>query len=184
MNKKTTHSNKIEAIIREYLLDEGILRKKLQNNNIEFGFQFVFPPIHPQEEFKKSQFMVVFQPKNKNDLLIVSIGTQISPAHIEALQKNKDKELLFFKELKKFFHLKNVFFYLDIKNHRYEVSDQIFLNENYISKNNFFLLIRRIFNIQAYTNLILLDFCSGELNSENYDNSSKYDSGSHFSLYS
>ena len=184
MNEKIEHSNKIEDIIREYLLDEEILRKKLQNNEVEFGFQFVFPPVHPQEEFKKSQSMVVFQPKKKKDLLIVSIGTQISPAHVEALQKNKNGEILFFKELKKFLHLKNVFFYLDMKNHRYEISDQIFLTNNFISKNDFFLLIRRIFNIQAYTNLMLLDFCSGEIKAEYYEDSTKYDTGSHFSLYS
>jgi hypothetical protein len=184
MNEKIERSNNIEEIIREYLLDEGILRKKLQNNEVAFGFQFVFPLVHPQEKFKKSQSMVVFQPKKKNDLLIVLIATQISHPHVEALQKKNDGEIIFFKKLKKFLHLKNVFFYLDIKNHRYEISDQVFLTNNFISKNDFFLLIRRIFNIQAYTNLMLLDFCSVELKAEHYDNSTKYDSGSHFSLYS
>ena len=36
--------SKIETTIREYLLEEGLLRKKIQDSKLEFGFQFVFPP--------------------------------------------------------------------------------------------------------------------------------------------
>jgi hypothetical protein len=184
MNGEKHLTEDIRAVIRDYLLDEGILRKKLENESVKFGFQFVFPPGPPgKENVKKSQSLVVFQPKNKHELLIISIGTQISPPHIEALQSNESK-ILFFKELKKFLHLQNLFFYLDIENSRYEISDQVFIENNTISKNDFFLLVRKVFNIQAYSNLILLDFCSEEISGAPYDESSQYKSGSGFSLYS
>ncbi|TXT58907.1 MAG: hypothetical protein BAJALOKI1v1_1520009 [Promethearchaeota archaeon] len=182
MNDKTTNSNDIRTLIQEYLLEEGILRNKIENDNIEFGYRFIFPPAPPNQKLKQSQSMVVFQPKHKNDMLIISIGTQINPAHVEALKK-KEVELLFFNELKKLLHLKDLFFYIDSKNFRYEISEQTFVENNYLTKNSFYSLIRKVFNIQAYSNLMLLEFCSGEGDLQSFDPSAKFDPGSGFSLY-
>jgi len=60
----TININKTEKLIQEYLLDEGILRKKLKNPNIEFGFQFAFPPS------SKGHPMSVTNPKGKDFILI------------------------------------------------------------------------------------------------------------------
>lgn len=171
------YSQKMKEKIRNYLLDEEILRKRIKSENVEFGFQFVFPP----GKHKRVQSMNVFQPKQK-DLIIISIGTQISPPHVESLEK-QGAEMEFFKELRKVLHLKNMFFFLDPKNYRYEISEQIFFDENLISKNEFFRNVRSVFNLQAYSNLLLLDFCSGELQTEAMEDAGGFDSKSNYSLY-
>ncbi|MHA1490897.1 MAG: DUF2299 family protein [Promethearchaeota archaeon] len=167
--------NKIKHIIREYLLEEGILRKNLDSSKIEFGFQFSFPP------GSGGQIMAVLKPKNKK-LIIISIGTQIARPHVEALS---DKKLNFFMDLRKSFLLKDVFFRIDVKNNRYEISDQIFLNNNkLISKNSFFKSIRKVFNSAVYSNIILGEYCSGKIKPEDFTKNKELDSGSDFSLYS
>jgi hypothetical protein len=170
-------SQNIQDKIREYLLDEEILRKKIESDNVEFGFQFVFPP----GKHKRVQKMNVFQPKHK-DLLIISIGTQISPHHVEALE-DQGAKIQFFKELRKVLHLKNMFFFIDAQNHRYEISEQFFFDEVLISKNEFYRLVRNVFNTQAYSNLLLIDFCSGEFQPDDVGDSGGLDSDSNFSLY-
>ena len=39
-----SEESKIKNLIREYLLDEGILRENVKDPKIEFGFSFIFPP--------------------------------------------------------------------------------------------------------------------------------------------
>jgi len=179
----TMSNQNFEEIIRDYLIDEGILRKRIDNKSLEFGFQFVFPPF-TEGSGKKGQNMVVFQPKNK-DLIVISIATQISPPHVEALEKGKERKIRFFVELKKLLLLRNLFFRLDIDNYRYEISDQIFISEDEsISKNQLFDTIRKVFNIQAYSNLLLMEFCSGKIKQEDFEDTEKFQSGPGFSLYS
>jgi hypothetical protein len=171
------HGQKVKERIRNYLLDEEILRKRIESENVEFGFQFVFPP----GKQKRAQKMNVFQPKNK-DLIIISIGTQISPTHVDSLE-DQGAQMQFFRELRKVLHLKNLFFFLDPKNYRYEIREQIFLDENLISKNQFFRDVRNVFNIQAYSNLLLLEYCSGESQPDDMGDAGGFDSKSDFSLY-
>jgi hypothetical protein len=172
-----TQGLNVKEHIRNYLLDEEILRKRIKSENVEFGFQFVFPP----GEHKRVQSMNVFQPENK-DLIIISIGTQISPHHVDALE-SQGTQMQFFKELRKVLHLKNLFFFLDSKNYRYEISEQVFFDESIISKNEFFRIVRNVFNIQAYSNLLLLDFCSGDIEPDDVGDAGGLDSKSNFSLY-
>jgi hypothetical protein len=166
--------NKTEKLIQEYLLDEGILREKLKGDNIGFGYQFSFPP------GSKGHPMSVVNPKDKN-FVIISIGIQISKPYIEALNSLKDnKKILFFKELRKFIILKNIFFRIDVENYRYEFFDQIFIkNDSSISKNSFFKRIRYLFNCMQYGNLILDDFCSGQVKHEDLNHTI----GTDYSLY-
>ncbi len=171
------NNSNVKETIHDYLLDEEVLRKKIKSEKVEFGFQFVFPP----GDQRRSQSMNVFQPKQK-DILIISIGTQISPPHVEALEA-QGNEMVFFKELRKLLHLKNMFFFIDPKNYRYEISDQVFLDDSFLSKDQFYRLVRNVFNIQAYSNLLLLDYCSGELSPEEMGDSGEFDSRSDFSLY-
>ena len=179
MNKNI---NNLEESIREYLLDEGLFQKPINDSKIKFGFQFTFPPIsNPSEQ--KSYSMIVFQPQNK-DLIIVSIGTQISKPHINALKKSKDGEVYFLMDLKKLFLLKNVFFRIDNDNYRYEISDQVFINQHeIISKNNFFVIVRKVYNIYAYSNLLLGDYCTGRINSEDLGKTQRFDTSLGFNLY-
>ena len=128
-----SEESEIKKLIQEYLLDEGILREKVKDPKIEFGFRFTFPP------GPIGKIMFVIKPKNK-DLIIITIGTQISDPHINALNSLDDnKKMQFFVELRKFFLLKDVYFRINIENHRYEISDQVFLKEDgSVSKNAFF----------------------------------------------
>ena len=169
---------KIESTIRDYLIEEGLLRKKIKDPKLEFGFQFAFPP------GQGGHIMAVFKPKNKN-LIIVSSGTQISDQHINALNLLKnDKKLHYFMDLRKFFLLKDVFFRIDVNHYRYEISDQKFLKEDrIISKNSLFKSIRKVFNCAAYSNIILAQYCSGQIKVEDFDKSKDF-SETDFSLYS
>ncbi|MBD3213288.1 MAG: DUF2299 domain-containing protein [Candidatus Lokiarchaeota archaeon] len=178
----TANAQHLEEIIRDYLLDEGILRKRIDNENLEFGYQFEFPPF-TEGGNKRGQNMVVYQPKKK-DLIIISIATQISPPHVEALESVDGRKIRFFVELKKLLLLRNLFFRLDIDNYRYEISDQMFITDDEpISKNHFFQTVRKVFNIQAYSNLLLMEFCSGKIQQEDFENTEKFQSGPGFSLY-
>ncbi|MFW9942589.1 MAG: DUF2299 family protein [Candidatus Thorarchaeota archaeon] len=153
--------SKTEKIIQEYLLDEGLLREKLRGDKIGFGFQFSFPP------GSKGLPMSVVNPRDKN-FVIISIGIQIPKQYIKALNSLKNnKKMLFFKELRKFIILKNIFFRIDVQNYRYEFFDQIFIkNDSSISKNSFFKRIRYLFNCMQYSNLMLDDFSSGQIKHE------------------
>jgi len=171
--------SKTKSLIREYLLDEGILREKIKDPKIEFGFKFIFPP------GPMNKIMFVIKPKNK-DLIVITIGTQISDPHINALNSLADeKKMQFFMDLRKSFLLKDVYFRINIENHRYEISDQIFFKEDgRISKNSFFTSIRKVFNSDAYSNLILDEYCTGKIKLEDFMKQKEYSSGTDFSLYS
>ncbi len=173
--------SKIKHLIREYLLDEGLLRKKIPNteNKLEFGFQFSFPPGPIRH------MMVVIKPKNK-ELIIISLGTQISPPHVNALNSLKEnKKMEYFMELRKLFLLRDMFYRIDIQNHRYEISDQIFLNEDgLVSKKRFYTSVRRVFNCAALSNIILSEYCVGKIKPEDFTKTKEFTSGPDFSLYS
>jgi len=163
-----------KRIVRKYLLDEELLRKKASDDRFEFGFQFVYPPS------TKAFPMSVVKPKGK-DFIVISIGIQMSKQRIDALESLKNnKKQEFFIELKKFFILKNVFFGIDAQNFRYEISEQIFLKEKgKVSKSTFYRAVRTVFNCAAYSNIIFEQFCSGKITSEDFSNMG----GKDFSLY-
>ena len=175
----------IKQLIQDYLLDEGLLRGKLSDPKLDFGLQFVFPPGKDPLGRQIGRNMVVFRPKNKN-IIIFSLGIQISEPHIKALDSLEiEKKMKFFMELRKFFLIKNVFYRIDIQNHRYEIIDQTFLNkEGYISKNSFFKSVRNVFNCAAYSNIILGEYCAGKIKPEDFLKSKEFTSDSDFSLYS
>lgn len=173
--------SKIKHLIREYLLEEGILKKNIPNTEkkLDFGFQFSFPP------GPRGHMMVVFKPKNKN-LLIISVGTQIAQPHITALNSLKpERKMQYFMELRKLFLLKELFYRIDIQNYRYEISDQIFIEENnLVLKNDLFRSVRTVFNCAAYSNIILGEFCEGKVKPEDFMKSKEFLPGPDFSLYS
>ena len=177
--------SKIKNLIQDYLLDEGLLREKLSDPKLDFGFRFIFPPGQDPLGREVGRNMVVLRPKNKN-LIIVSLGIQISEPHVNALNSlEENKKLSFFIDLRKFFLLKDVFFRIDIKNHRYEIIEQFFLDNNdTISKNSFYKTVQKVFNCGAYSNIILTEYCAGKIKPEDFLKSKEFDSDSNFSLYS
>ncbi len=171
----TDNESNIKHLIQEYLLDEGLLRKKIpiDDKKLEFGFQFVC--------FKTK--MVVLKPKNK-DLIIISNPIQIAPQQVDALNALEDnKKLQYFMDLRKFFLIRDVFFRIDTQKFRYEISDQIFLKKDgTISKNSFFKSIRKVFTCAAYSNMILNEYCIGKIKPGDFSKSKDFTSD--FSLYS
>jgi hypothetical protein len=129
--------------------------------------------------------MVVIKPKQKK-LIVISLGTQISKPHVEALNSLKeDRKLRFFWDLRKFFLVKDLFYRIDIQNYRYEISDQIFLKDDgSVSKNKFFKSIRRVFDGAAYSNIMLGEYCSGTISPGDFMKGKDFAEGSDFSLYS
>lgn len=181
----SSKESKIKKLIHDYLLDEGLLRGKISDPKVDFGYQFIFPPGKDPLGRQLGRGMVVFRPKNKN-LIIVSLGIQISDPHVKALGSlENNKKLNFFMDLRKSFLLKDVFFRIDIKNSRFEIIDQFFLNKDeVISKNSFFKTVRKVFNCAAYSNIILSEYCAGKIKPEDFLKSKDFDSDSNFSLYS
>ena len=130
--------------------------------------------------------MFVIKPKNKN-IIIITIGTQISEPHVNALNAlENSKKLQFFLDLRKFFLLKDVYFRIDLEEYRYEISEQMFVEkEGTITKNNFYNSVRKVFNCDAYSNIILEEYCSGKVKPESFIKTKELSSGSsEFSLYS
>ena len=177
--------NNIRFLILEYLSDENLQPNKISDAKLEFGFQFIYPPGRDPLGRPIGKGMVVFMPKNK-ELLILSVGTQISPPHVEALDSlEMAKKMQFFMDIRKHFLLKDVLYRIDIQNHRYEISDQIFLSKNNsLSKNTFFKSIRRVFDAMVYSNMILSEYCLGKIKLEDVMKAKDFDSGSDYTLYS
>ena len=165
----------LKNAIREYLLDEGILRKMIPDpdSKLDFGFMFSFPP------GTKDENMNVFKIKNKN-FITISLLSKLSNQRIAALNSlKKEKIRLYFTKLRYFFLSKEVYFQIGMKNNRYEIKEQIFVEKDEtISRNSFFKLIKKIFYCYYYSIILLDEFCSGEdiIAKEN-------DSGFNFSLY-
>lgn len=175
---------KIEHVVREYLLEETTI-KKINDPKLDFGFQFQFPPGSDPSGRPMGQNMALICPKGK-DLLIISLGTQIAPPHVNALEslKNNGKQR-FYLELRKFLLFKNLMFRIDVKNNRYEISEQYFLNRRrMLSKNAFYTLIRNVFSCAAYCQILLNEFCSGKINLDDMGGDKDMISGPGFSLYS
>ncbi|MFW9829272.1 MAG: DUF2299 family protein [Candidatus Thorarchaeota archaeon] len=177
--------SKIKQLIQDYLLEEGLLRGKISDPKIDFGFQFIFPPGKDPLGRPIGRNMVVIQPKQKK-VIIVSIAIQISEPHIKALNSLENhKKFNFFMDLRKSFLLKEVFYRIDLKNYRYEITDQIFLDKDeFLSKNSFFNAIRKVFNSGALSNIILGEYCAGKIKPEDFLKSKEFTSDSDFSLYS
>jgi len=174
----------IEDLIREFLLEETTI-KKIPDKKLEFGFQFLFPPGTDPSGRPVGQNMAVIKPKDK-DLVIITLGTQISPPHVEALDSLKDDgKQRFFLDLRKILLIKNLMFRIDVQNHRYEISEQYFVSKKkFLTKNAFYKLVRKVFSCAAYCHILLNEYCSGKIKSEDLSDSRDFISGPGFSLYS
>ena len=158
MEKKTNTSDRLKELIQEYLLEEGVLREKINDQKLDFGFQFVFPGGTDPQGRQKGRPFTVTKPKNKN---IIEIGcpTVISPEHGKKLEK-EDKKQYFFSKLQKYLLTKNFLFNLDGKNNRYVIIDNIYpRKDGYISKDMFFRRVRDILTSTIYSIIMLKEIC-------------------------
>ena len=157
----STKKSKIEHLIQEYLIDEGILKERSPDpkSELDFGFIFTFPP----GPGPNSQRMSVFKPKNKN-YIIVAIRTEISKSQINELNSGKDNKIFqFFSDLRKFLLIKEVYFRINAKNYRFEIHKQFFPDrDEYISKNSFYEGIQKVYYCFFYASILLSEHCSGK----------------------
>ena len=177
--------NNLKTIILEFLSEENLSPNKFSDPKLEFGYKFIFPPGRDPLGRPIGQKMLIFKPKQK-DMVIISIATQISKIHIDALNSlDHKKKMQFFMDIRKHFLLKDVLYRIDIPNYRYEISEQIFFSRyEIISKNALFKAIRKIFDTMVYSNLILNEYCEGKIKPEDLDRAKDFSSGSDFTLYS
>jgi hypothetical protein len=71
-------------LIQKWLSDEGLFRQKIADDNANFHFTIEIGP---------QNFMDIFQPKGKDDLIIIGSGTAVSPEHLRKIaQLNKKRK--------------------------------------------------------------------------------------------
>jgi len=146
----------IKVLIREYLLDEDVMRGQIKDPKLDFGYKFVFPGGADPQGRKRGRDFTVMKPKTK-DFIEIRSGTIISPEHVAKL---KDKKKHFFGALHKYLLSKSFFFQLDAKNNMYAIIDTIFLEKDgTVSKNSFYKTVRKIFTSTIYSIVLLKEFC-------------------------
>lgn len=159
----------LEEKIIDFCLDEGILRQRLPDNDkVKWGYNIEFPPNNP-----KPRKISILQPAEKK-FIVIQLGTQVSKEHLEILKK-KDKTpqpqtlLVYFELIKRMLISRNLLFHIDMKNHRFMISDQIY--EDGITQDFFYRTIRRVFNAGLLGNLMLIDIIRGNIKPKKFEKS-------------
>ena len=147
----------LENLIRDYLLEEGILKEKVASSDFDFGFIISYP------QGPKSQKMTIYKLKNKNSIFI-TIRIQFSEKHANALSSLKDnKKFQFFNDIRKYFLIKEVYFKIDIQNFMFEIYELVYPDiDGTVSKDTLFKRIQKIFYCFVFSNLLLEEYCSGK----------------------
>ncbi|MHA2288430.1 MAG: DUF2299 family protein [Promethearchaeota archaeon] len=146
--------NSVELLLRKYLLEEGILKDKIDNAKFDFGFIISFPP------GPKSQNLSVYKPKNMNGIFI-TIRFQISKKKAEILNSLKNnKNVQFFNDLRKYLLIKEVFYKIDYQSLIIEIHEQIYPDKKgFVSKNSILKLIQKVFYCYVFSILLLEEYC-------------------------
>ena len=156
MSSKET---KIKTLIREYLLDEGILRENIKDPRIEFGFKFDYPPGKIPSGKPIGKPFTVVVPKKK-DRLDISINIGIAPNIIKILESRKNE---LFNDLKKLFLSMHVMFNINVKNYIFNLIDIIYLDDNnLVSKNTFYKSVRLLHDAAIHSFIIIGEYAKRE----------------------
>lgn len=75
-------SSKIELIIQEYLIEEGILKQKVEDDNANFHYIIEYP---------ENNSIDLIQPNGKNDSIIIGCATEISSEQRQLIQSSNLK---------------------------------------------------------------------------------------------
>ncbi|TFG25336.1 MAG: DUF2299 domain-containing protein [Promethearchaeota archaeon] len=155
----SSKESKIKTVIREYLLDEGILRENIKDPRLEFGFKFEFPPGKDPSGRPIGKPFTVAKLKKK-DRLDISINIGIDPKTVKMLESRKTE---LFNDLKKLFLSMHVMYSIDVNNNRYNLIDIIYLdNNNLISKNTFYKSVRILHDAAIHSFIIIGEYVKGE----------------------
>jgi hypothetical protein len=116
--------------------------------------------------------MQVVQPKQE-DFIIITLGIQIPDPYVKALNSlDLKKKNHYYFEVRKFLLQQNFLFNFDLQHFRYQISDQIFLTpDTEISKNDFFHVIRKIYNSGQYCHMLLAEYCSANIETTDLEHS-------------
>mgnify|MGYP006282322335 CR=1 FL=1 len=162
----------LEERIVDYCLEEGILQKRLpENDKVKWGYNIEFPPKNP-----KPRKMSVIQPAGRK-FIVIQLGTQISEEHLKMLKKSKkpNANLVYFEVVKRMLLSRNLLFHIDAKNNRFMISDQIY--KDAITMDFFYRTIRKVFNAGLLSNLLLIDLIKGNLRTKDSARSEPTSSG-------
>ncbi|MFX0009251.1 MAG: DUF2299 family protein [Candidatus Hermodarchaeota archaeon] len=151
-------STNIEKLIKEYLLEEGILKERLNNPNFDFGFIFSFPP-----GGIRTQNMSIYKPKDRNSIFI-TIRYQIAEEKVKILSSLKeDQKLLVLEDLRKLFLIKEVLYAIDIQKMIVEIHEQFYpQKDGIIPKDVIFKKMLTVFYSYIYSNILIDERCKGK----------------------
>ena len=123
---------------------------------LELGFRFIFP-------HAKGREFIVARGKNIKFLEIQS-GTKMSPQHVEKYIKLGETDKWHFaRKLQKELFRENIdFLYNLTENFVIVLMDKIFLEKNVFSKNEFFRIVRKIYNTTMILVFLIQDFFADE----------------------
>ena len=132
----------LEEDIQNWLLEEGMLREKKDDESADFHFIIEFP---------KDNILDVVQPKGK-DCIVIGCATQVAPQHLELMSSASDKTKREFIlntqiDINKFL----VDFELSINQdllQQYIITETIFIDG--LSKNEFINSIKRVFKAKIH----------------------------------
>ena len=147
----------LEEDIQNWLLEEGMLREKKEDENADFHFVIEFP---------KDNILDVVQPKGK-DCIVIGCATQVAPQHLElmtsASEKTKRDFLLNTQiDINKFL----VDFELNINQNllqQYIITDTIYIDG--LSKHEFIKSIKRVFKAKIHC-VWLIEKTFGSINQQ------------------
>lgn len=125
--------------VKTWLTEERLLVKDLQKETMNYFFVIQFPDSH--------HFMQVFQPKNKEDLTVITCETNVDEPHKKAISKLPErKKIEFLFNLKSALNQMGVAFNLSITENgleSYMVLDQIYADG--LSKDRLMNCINAVF---------------------------------------
>lgn len=144
--------------LREFAIEEGVLGRKLpKKQGVDAVYEINFPPNSP-----RPQKIILIFPKDQN-VGVLQLGVQASPQHATAFRKlSQERQVNFFIELRKLFHLQNVLFSINHQNLQWLISDVMYEGPE-LTKNFLFDKLWRIFNIFMYVNILLDEYCGSSL---------------------
>jgi hypothetical protein len=149
--------NNIKATIRSYILKMGaLLKEELDDKRFEFGFRFLYPN-------EKGRLFMATKPKKKEHIEI-SIGTPLAPEHKKAFNTLEvpDRKT-FIKNLQKLLYEFELEYSYNFSQHYTIVLiDKLFIEQDYISMNQFYQTTRALFNYTMKLVLYIRDFFSDE----------------------
>jgi hypothetical protein len=150
---------KLKALIRKYILDiGGLLKEEIDEPKLEFGFRFIYP-------HQNGRLLIVLKTK-KTDFIEISCPSNLPDQYINALNSLEERDKSHFaKRLQKeILFNKSVDFMYDFSvKFTVVVMDRIYIEQDTISKNEFFRIVRNIYSTANLIVFFVEDFFSEDL---------------------